>query len=261
MIKVIGQRMAHCAVASEGTYNMVQTDTCSHVTFEACDLTSNGVPTDKVSLTSTKRVGYLFYEANVGISMLKVNNQYDRKVYLYGIMPTNNNAIVNQEVIYKTELPTSGTFYKNQMLLRDSFVTGNSLGWACKSSGTLGTLSGITASTTANSYAVTVNSTTGLSVGTHISIVGVTGTKAIVYITGTTVYLSTVANASVSNAAVAYVAPTFEVISTQLGYRTGTATPSGSVTPSFVGEEYLDTSAVKWYKSTGLTNTDWVALN
>lgn len=39
------------------------------------------------------------------------------------------------------------------------------------------------------------------------------------------------------------------------------SSPSGVVTPSFVGMEVLDTVAKKWYKSTGLTNTDWVALN
>lgn len=47
----------------------------------------------------------------------------------------------------------------------------------------------------------------------------------------------------------------------QAGQRTGTATPVGSVTPHFVGEEYLDTTAVKWWKSTGAGSSDWVALN
>lgn len=41
---------------------------------------------------------------------------------------------------------------------------------------------------------------------------------------------------------------------------TGTGAPSGSVTPEFVGQEYLDTSANAWYKAYGLTNTDWQAL-
>jgi hypothetical protein len=37
--------------------------------------------------------------------------------------------------------------------------------------------------------------------------------------------------------------------------------PSGSVTPSVVGQEYLNTATGKWYKSTGLTSSDWVELN
>ena len=42
---------------------------------------------------------------------------------------------------------------------------------------------------------------------------------------------------------------------------TGIISPISSVIPLFIGENYLDTVAKKWYKSTGLTNADWVALN
>ncbi len=41
----------------------------------------------------------------------------------------------------------------------------------------------------------------------------------------------------------------------------GTGSPSGVVTPRAKGQEYLDTAVPRWYKSTGTTNTDWVALN
>lgn len=37
--------------------------------------------------------------------------------------------------------------------------------------------------------------------------------------------------------------------------------PVGVLVPAFVGTEYLDTTAKIWYKSTGLTSADWVALN
>jgi hypothetical protein len=47
----------------------------------------------------------------------------------------------------------------------------------------------------------------------------------------------------------------------QVGNRVTSVTPVGAVTPIFVGEEILDTVAVKWYKSTGLTTASWVALN
>jgi len=47
----------------------------------------------------------------------------------------------------------------------------------------------------------------------------------------------------------------------QQGYRSGAATPVGASSPYFVGEMYLDTAAVKWYRSTGMTNANWVALN
>jgi len=45
----------------------------------------------------------------------------------------------------------------------------------------------------------------------------------------------------------------------QVGYRSGSGSPSGSVTPNFIGEDYFDTTG-HWWKSTGLTNTSWVEI-
>jgi hypothetical protein len=47
----------------------------------------------------------------------------------------------------------------------------------------------------------------------------------------------------------------------QNGHRTGSATPAGSVTPYFIKEDYFDSTAKVWYRSTGAANTDWVALH
>lgn len=43
--------------------------------------------------------------------------------------------------------------------------------------------------------------------------------------------------------------------------RNGTASPSGVVTPQFLGEDYLDTVLNKWYKAVNYSDTGWVALN
>jgi hypothetical protein len=43
--------------------------------------------------------------------------------------------------------------------------------------------------------------------------------------------------------------------------RSGAASPVGSVTPLFIGEEYLHTTGNHWFKAHGLTNSDWTALN
>lgn len=40
-----------------------------------------------------------------------------------------------------------------------------------------------------------------------------------------------------------------------------TASPIGSRTPRFIGQEILNTTTGTWYKSVGLTNADWVTLN
>lgn len=41
------------------------------------------------------------------------------------------------------------------------------------------------------------------------------------------------------------------------GHRTYAGIPTGNVVPNFIGEEILNTSAKDWYKSTGLTSSDW----
>ena len=40
----------------------------------------------------------------------------------------------------------------------------------------------------------------------------------------------------------------------------GSGSPSPSVIPDYVGQEYFDSSTVKWYKSTALSGTSWQAL-
>jgi len=41
----------------------------------------------------------------------------------------------------------------------------------------------------------------------------------------------------------------------------GVVSPVGAITPTRIGQEYLDTVLSKWWKSTALINTAWVALN
>ncbi|ASV62327.1 tail protein [Vibrio phage vB_VspP_pVa5] len=43
--------------------------------------------------------------------------------------------------------------------------------------------------------------------------------------------------------------------------RTSVGNPIGAILPNHVGEELLGGGGTTWYKSTGLTNNDWVALN
>jgi len=55
----------------------------------------------------------------------------------------------------------------------------------------------------------------------------------------------------------AYLASNFNGTS----FRTFTATPVSSVTPTYLGEMVYDSVAGKWYKSFGTANTNWTALN
>lgn len=47
----------------------------------------------------------------------------------------------------------------------------------------------------------------------------------------------------------------------QAGYRTNSGSPSGSVTPYFIGEELLDTTNNVWYKAHSTTNTSWNTIS
>jgi hypothetical protein len=46
-----------------------------------------------------------------------------------------------------------------------------------------------------------------------------------------------------------------------MGISSGTSSPSGSVTPTRIGQLYVETTSPKLYVSDGLTNTDWFAVN
>jgi len=83
-------------------------------------------------------------------------------------------------------------------------------GWRCTTAGTFGTLAGVTASSTSGTPVIVVNTTAGLWTGAYISVVGVSGTKRIVSIAGTSVTLDSNSSATVAGAAAAYVAPVFK---------------------------------------------------
>jgi hypothetical protein len=156
--------------------------------------------------------------------------------------------------------PTVGSFEVGDSFNTTSVANGKPASRVCLTAGTMGTLTGVTVSTTSGSRLVTFNSTALLKEGDFISIAGVTDTKRIDHLySATQGYIDVEADATVSSAAAAYVAATFATTS-QIGYRSGVVAPS-AVTPQFIGEEYLDTAAAKWYKSKGLTTADWVALN
>ena len=159
--------------------------------------------------------------------------------------------------------PTTGTYRKGVVVWNSTVAIGQAIGWVCSVSGTAGTLNtgATTATGTLGDAFVVVNSTTGLYAGAQISIVGVAGTKVVTGVSGTTVYLTSTINASVVGAAVAYVNPTWLEIAAQISYRSNAASPAGSVTPLYIGEEYLHTTGNHWFKAHGLTNSDWTALN
>lgn len=52
----------------------------------------------------------------------------------------------------------------------------------------------------------------------------------------------------------------YNAIVERLSYQTYAGAPSGNVTPRWVGDMCLNTSAHTWYKSYGTGNTEWASL-
>lgn len=109
--------------------------------------------------------------------------------------------------IGKTKLgaPNAGTHYASSTIT--DYVGGNR--YTILTNGTFGTLSGVTGTTVAGSKTVVLNSITGVYKGCVISIAGVSGSKRVLDIQGTTIKVDVACDASVTDGAVSYVAPTF----------------------------------------------------
>ena len=104
--------------------------------------------------------------------------------------------------------------------------------------GTSGTLSGVTASTTNGSNTITVNTAAGLAAGNYIAIAGVPYQFIINSISGTTVNVSPAPTATVTNAAVSYVA--IDNPAMAYGYNVGHINPSEPEWAKRHEADYLD---------------------
>jgi len=105
-----------------------------------------------------------------------------------------------------TTTPTTGTYSVGQRLKFWDAGAGGAPGTQCVQKGTQGTLNSgsTTGSISSGSATLTVNTASSLEVGQWISIVGVTGPLRITGISGTTITLSSNADATVSGAAVSF---------------------------------------------------------
>lgn len=112
--------------------------------------------------------------------------------------------------LFLSSAPIYGTWNQGDIVVNTAPTLGNRE-WLYTVSGTNGTLSGVTGSITSGSTNLTVNTMSSLTFYQYINIVGVTGTKKIVGINSSTkvVTLDSAADATVTNAAVSYQAPTY----------------------------------------------------
>jgi hypothetical protein len=127
-------------------------------------------------------------------------------------------AGTSPSTIYDYGSSSGRTYEIGDIVWQSAPTASGPLGSRCLTAGTLDTLTGVTGSITTGLTALVVNDTSRLVVGHYITIVGVTGVKKITNITGFTVTIDSVSDATVVGAAVAYSAAVFETF--------GTATPT-----------------------------------
>ena len=111
---------------------------------------------------------------------------------------------------YDSAIPTSGTWVNGDRINNIAVVAGGYMGWTCTISGTIGTLSGVTATTTASSTDVILSSASGVKVGDYIVITGFSGNSRITAISGNIVTLARTVTVSLSGAAVNFGSPVFK---------------------------------------------------
>lgn len=97
---------------------------------------------------------------------------------------------------------------------RSSYAGGDCEGWGCFSAGTTtgSQLSGVTGSMTGGSPVLTISTATGIMVGAYLAVAGALKGSRVKAISGTTITMSSNASATVTGAAVTYVAPVFTAL-------------------------------------------------
>lgn len=109
--------------------------------------------------------------------------------------------------------PSFGTW--NQGDSRDNIApsAGGVFSWICTTGGTFGSLSGVTASTTASSRDVTLSDASGINIGDYLSISGVFSSRKVTNVTGNIVQMILASGSTASGAAVSFPPPVFKAIS------------------------------------------------
>jgi parallel beta-helix repeat protein len=108
------------------------------------------------------------------------------------------------------DTPAWGNWTAGNAVQKLDAASAGYIGWVITVGGTFGTLNGgaTTGGITSGLKTLVVNSATGLTIGSRITIAGVTGVKTVTAINGTTITIDTAADATVAGAAVANSAPT-----------------------------------------------------
>jgi len=211
----------------------------------------------RLSITDNVNVRVKLYWPDIVDAAIS-NNTFTQKTSLNVAVPTTGTW--NQgDIVYKQFQGTAPYTAPNQSSL------GDIIGWVSTSSGTFSAATDNTGDTTLDSQTITgLTDTSDFYPGDYVTIsagfASATTPMQIITKTATTLTFDEYSNGTQANVTIATVDPIFRAFG-QRGYREGAVSPAGVITPYFIGEEYLDSTANIWYKSYGVTNVNWAALN
>lgn len=154
------------------------------------------------------------FSANVATAFVGVATGKFRSMRIYALDGPatffSKSTLVAKDARLATGAPATGFYLRGTVVKNATPSSAGAPGWVCTAGGESGTLSSVTADTTASSAVVTFSDATNLWIGAAVTITGVTGTKIIEALEGAVARVDSNCDATVSGAAVAYVAPTFK---------------------------------------------------
>ena len=157
-----------------------------------------------VNLNETTVSGNAVYEYDIAYRMNSVT----------GLLEGNtayrcNTIISNSGNDFGQDTPAWGNWTKSTTIQNLDVAAGGFIGWVMTTGGTFGTLNSgaTTGSITTGTTALVVNSNADLTIGSRITIAGVTGVKTVTGISGTSITIDSTADATVAAAAIAFSTP------------------------------------------------------
>lgn len=134
---------------------------------------------------------------------------------IFGSLISVSNQIPGERTISATAIPTTGQFWGlGDRVINAAPAAGGISDWRCATAGSFGTLTGVTGAITTGTKALALSGANAaqVTIGTWITIAGVTAPKKVVGRSGGTATLDNNADATVSGAAVAFSPPGFTSI-------------------------------------------------
>lgn len=177
-----------------------------------------GLYSMSTALDDTRRAMVLTFSSNVETAFIGISGTSGivRSMKIYAINGLadyfSKSALLGKDQRLANAAPTSGAYTRGQQVWNTGATAGGVPGWVCVTTGQFGTLVGVTAGTTSGSRSVVLSDVTNLWVGCAITIAGVSGTKIIEALEGTTAFVDSNCDASVTAGAVAYVTPVFKAM-------------------------------------------------